>query len=370
MNILILTNNDSGLIQLRKELLEALVKKHQVVCCTPDENGYIDMIKQLGCGCVVFNFNRRGINPIEDLRIIRTYKKIIADTEADVVLTYTIKPNVYGGFACQQLGIPYLSNITGLGTTIENGGLLCKISLFMYKMGLRKSNCVFFQNAANQKFFVDKGIAKGVTRLLPGSGVNIDHHRLEGYPPDGKTFNFLFIGRLMKDKGIGELLTAIARLKQDGMNVFLDIVGGYDEDYSDLLKKYEADGVVKYHGQQENVHDYYAQAHCVVLPSYHEGMANVLLEAAATGRPVIASRVPGCMETFDEGSTGLGCEAKDVMSLQDAMKRMCKMSWETRRTMGLSGREKIVKEFSRQIIIDRYFEQIYLIEKNRNMTKK
>ncbi len=358
MNVLVLSNNDSGLYQFRSELIEHLSKNHNVICSVPNSDGFINKLENLGCKCIPIEFNRRGTNPIKDLQLLIQYKKLIDDTSPDVVLTYTIKPNVYGGMACQIKEVPYLANITGLGTTIENGGILSKISLTLYRIGLRKAKCVFFQNAQNNAFFKNKHIVGDNARLIPGSGVNVKTHQLEEYPDQKKQFRFLFVGRVMKDKGIEELLKAIVALSTDYKDVFLEVVGGCDEDYSKMLTEYEDRGLIKYYGQQNDVHDFYKRAHCVVLPSYHEGMANVMLEAASTGRPVITSRIPGCQETFDEGITGFGCESKNVESLIDAMRKMYSASWEERKLMGLEGRKKVKKEFDRQIIVKAYENEI------------
>ncbi len=358
MRVLILSNNDSGLYLFRKELIEDLSKENEVICSVPDSDGFIQKLEQLGCRCVQTDFNRRGMNPIEDMKLLKTYEDYLDQFSPDVTLTYTIKPNVYGGMACQRKRDHYLSNVTGLGTTIENGGLLAKISLRMYQNGLKQASCVFFQNKQNKELFQSKRIYNGNAVLIPGSGVNTDTHRLEDYPEQFSEFRFLFVGRVMKDKGIEELLTVIGRMSNEGDNVFLDIVGECDEDYSSLLSKYEQRGIVKYHGQQSEMHSFYTNAHCVVLPSYHEGMANVMLEAASTGRPVITSRIPGCAETFDEDETGFGCEPRDPESLKTAMKKMYQTDWNIRKAMGLAGREKVKKQFDRQIIVDAYKTEI------------
>ena len=363
MKILILANSDSGLYQFRKELIEQLSKKNKVVCSVPDTDGFIGKLKKLGCKCVITGIDRRGVNPIKDLRLFFTYLKLIRRFHPDVVLTYTIKPNVYGGIASRMTHTSYLANITGLGTAIENGGLLSKLSLFLYRIGLKKSSCIFFQNRSNLEFFEKKGIVRDNECLLPGSGVNIETHYLEDYPRDEFPFRFLFVGRVMKDKGIEELLGAVRILSERELNIVLDVVGACDEDYQDILKEYEADGLIKYHGKKDDVHPFYANAHCVVLPSYHEGMANVLLEAASTGRPVIATRIPGCMETFDEGVSGLGCDVYDTMSLVSAMTKMYSLPMEERRKMGLAGRKKVSEKFDRSIVVKSYLEQIKKIAK-------
>lgn len=362
MRILIITNNDSGLIKFRKELLEELAKDNYLFCSTPNEDGFLPEIEKIGCKCILTDFNRRGMNPFEDIKLIREYKRIINQVKADVVFTYTVKPNIYGGIACQQMHVPYMCNITGLGTSIENGGVLSRLVLYLYKIGLKKAKCVFFQNEQNLSVFRKKGIVKGNTVLLPGSGVNTTEHNLEDYPEDSDCFRFLFIGRIMKDKGVEELFQALEMLVKEGKKVFLDVVGGSDENYSEQIKVLENQGVLKYHGQQNNVHSFYANAHCLVLPSYHEGMANVLLEAASTGRPVIASLIPGCEETFDDGVTGFGCKVKDTVSLKEAMAKMYSTPWKERKEMGLRGRKKVKKQFDRQIVVKEYKEQLNIIK--------
>jgi len=357
MRILILANIDAGLYKFRKELLAELVKENEVFFCVPNGD-YIEALEAMGCKHIPFAFNRRGTNPIADLGQIKRYIKLLKEQKPDVVLTYTIKPNVYGGLACRIAKVPYITNVTGLGTSMENGGLLNFISTTLYKIGIKKARCVFFQNEANQKRFLEMKLTKGKTKLIPGSGVNLQAHYFEPYPDVQEGIRFLFVGRIMRDKGIGELLEAMRQVHKENTNVTLDIVGGCDEDYSAALKAAEQEGIIRYHGAQPDVHPFYAGCHCVVLPSYHEGMANVLLEAASTGRPVIATRVPGCRETFDEGITGLGCEVKDAQSLADAMNRFIALSHEEKAAMGCAGRQKMEKEFNRQIVIDAYLEEL------------
>lgn len=358
MKILILSNSDIGLFKFRSELLEELSGKNEVLFCVPSGE-YIAQIEKLGCVYIPCNvLERRGTNPIKDLRLLLYYKKVISENKPDIVLTYTIKPNVYGGIACQYMKIPYIANITGLGTTIENGGILASISVFLYKLGLRKSSCVFFQNKSNQQLFLSKGIIKGKTRLIPGSGVNLKRHCFECYPTKQKIIHFLFVGRLMRDKGIGELLSAMHEIYKENCKTVLDIVGWCDEDYSASLTKAVEAGEVIYHGIQKDVHPFYTQCHCVVLPSYHEGTANVLLEASATGRPVIATRVPGCQETFEEGITGYGCDAKSTSSLKEAMCSFLDTPQESRKKMGKLARKKMEREFDRRIVVKAYIEEI------------
>lgn len=357
MKVLILANFDVGLYQFRKELIEELLKKNEVFISLP-YGDLVEPLKKLGCKFIDTPVDRRGVNPFKDFSLLYKYIKLLKYEKPDIVITYTIKPNVYGGLACQFTHMPYIANVTGFGTALENGGVMQLLTTNLYKLGLRKACCVFFQNSSNRQLFKVKKIVRRHTRLIPGSGVNLDNHCFEEYPQADRGIRFLFVGRLMKDKGIEELIAAMDLIHKEYPDISLDIVGDYDEDYSSLIDSVVSKGYVRYHGRQENVHEFYKNCHCVVLPSYHEGMANVLLEGASTGRPVIASDIPGCKETFEEGKTGFGCKAKSAESLVNAMKKFIVLSHEDKTQMGLSGRKKVKKEFDRSIIINAYLNEI------------
>ena len=357
MKTLILTNNDVGLYKFRKELIIELLKLGQVIIALP-YGEFVDKLEEIGCRFINTPMNRRGTNPINEFKLIRQYMSILDDVKPDVVLTYTIKPNAYGGWACQKKNVPYISNVTGLGTSIENGGLLSFITTALYRIGLMKAECVFFQNAENRELFCKKGIVSGRTRLLPGSGVDLATYSYQTYPTDEDGFRFLFVGRIMKDKGIEEFLAAIRDLHREQKKVTADIVGGSDEDYSPQLQLAESEGAIHYHGHQTDVYPFYCNCHCVVLPSYHEGMSNVLLEASATGRPIIATMVSGCKETFEEGVTGFGCEVRDYLSLLKAMHRILSLSNKEREQFGIAARKKMTNEYDRNLVIHAYIEEI------------
>lgn len=357
MTVLILINNDFWLYRLRRELLVSLCEKDQVFCALP-YGELIPELKKIGGTYIPFEFDRRGMNPFADLGQLLRYILLIRKIRPDAVLTYTIKPNVYGGLACRITKTPYIANVTGIGAAVANGGVLSMITTSLYATGLKGARCVFFQNTAHREMFLKRQLVRGKTRLIPGSGVNPSDYRLTKYPPPGRETRFLFVGRIMRVKGIEELLAAMRELRQSGQDIFLDIVGPYDEDYSRTLEQAEREGFTAYHGLQLDVRPFYEAAHCVVLPSYREGTSNVLLEAASAGRPVIATSVPGCRETFDEGITGFGCQPGDVDSLVEAMEKFLVLSWEKRAAMGKAGHEKIVREFDRKIVIDAYMEEI------------
>lgn len=368
MNVLILANSGMGLYKFRKELLETLItEKYKVIVSFPEDE-YKQKIESLGCQFVNTEIDRRGINPIKDLKLLLKYYSILNHVKPNIILSYTIKPNIYGGIMSRILGYRYLPNITGTGTAIEGGGLLSKLSILMYKISLVNSDTVFFQNTNNLKFFVQKGIVRQKkTILLPGSGVNIADYSYLPYPVDDSKIKVLYIGRILKSKGINELLEAIKIITSKYINVSFDIVGFCDEDYEEILQKYQNDGLLTFHGQQNDVIPYIRKSHAVVLPTYHEGMSNVLLESAASGRPVLASKIPGCEETFDEGVSGIGFEAKSTKSLVRSLEQFIHLRYEDKLEMGINGRKKIEREFNRKIIIDAYSKKIKnILEESNN----
>ncbi|MFD6443000.1 glycosyltransferase family 4 protein, partial [Peribacillus sp. NPDC060186] len=244
--ILILANNDVGLYKFRKELIEELIKGNEVHVSLPNGD-FIPKLKELGCKFIETPISRRGTNPITDLKLLINYRRIIKDIKPDLVLTYTIKPNVYGGLACRLSGIPSIANITGLGTAVENGGILQKITLFLYKVSLKKAKCVFFQNKENKEFIIKKKVFSGNHRIIPGSGVNLNYYSQLDYPSDEK-INFLFIARVMKEKGIDQYLAAAEYIRRKYPNTAFHILGFCEDAYEDKLKRMQDQGIIQYHG--------------------------------------------------------------------------------------------------------------------------
>lgn len=359
MKILLLANKDYVLYKFRKELLEVLIDKLNEVTIVLPSSDSLEELKKMGCKCYTVEMERRGITPFKDLKLIIQYLKIINNIKPNVVLTYTIKPNVYGGIACSLCKIPYIANVTGLGTSIENNGLLQKIAIFLYKIGLKKARCVFFQNKANSDFFLKRVLKKNCnSKIIPGSGVNLQDNGYEKYPSEADGLRFIFIGRIMKDKGIEELFEAAKKIKQKHFNCKFSIIGEGEEDYSNQIKELCSRGVIEYFGYQKDVHPFIKNSHCLILPSYHEGTANVLLESAACGRPVIATRVAGCQETFIDGVTGLGCEVKNAEDLLSKIEKFISMSEKEHEAMGKAGRDKMEKEYDRQFVTQAYLNEI------------
>lgn len=248
-------------------------------------------------------------------------------------------------------------NITGLGNAVQNSGPLQKIVLTLYRKAFSDAERIFFQNQTNMEFFVEEKIGLGKHEILPGSGVNLEHFNLLEYPKEDQ-IHFVFISRVMKSKGIKEYLMSAKKITADNPNVKFHICGFLEEGYEEILQEYQQKEIVTYHGMITDVREVMAKAHCIIHPSYHEGMSNVLLEAAACGRPVLASNIPGCKETFNEGITGFGFEPRNTQSLINVIEKFITLGSEERIAMGLAGRRKVEKEFDRQIVVDRYIEEI------------
>lgn len=359
MKILILTNNFSGLHSFRKEVVKALCDGgHEVTISAPfDANK--QYFEEIGCQIIDTSFNRKGVNPFEDLVLMLRYMLLLRRLKPDVVLSYTIKPNVYGGMACQWYGIPQMANITGLGSAVEHPGWLQKLTVILYKIGLRKTNIVFFQNKASMGFFQQHGMVKGGQVLLPGSGVNLKHHVLQDYPNPDYPLRFIFVGRLMREKGVDEYLNAAEHIKSKYPELEFHILGSCEERYEERLKILQNNYIVIYHGTQLDVRPYIGRCHCTVHPSFYpEGMSNVLLESCATGRPIITTDRPGCGEIVEDGINGFVVKQRDANDLIDKIEMFIRLPYEKKREMGLAARRKVEREFDRNIVVKAYLDSI------------
>lgn len=355
--VLILANNDVGLYKFRKELIEELLKDYEVYISLPYGNFVNDLIN-IGCNFIDTTIDRRGINPINDLKLICQYKRLVKKICPDIILSYTIKPNIYGAYVAKKRNIPVFANITGLGSAVENGGLLQKITVLMYKFAFSKIQTVFFQNKENMQFFEDKKIAVGKHKLLPGSGVNLQHFKPLKYPDD-KTTEFVFISRIMKEKGIDQYLEAAQYIRNKYPNTRFHICGFCEEDYEDILKEYQNQGIIIYHGLLDDVRKILKITHCTIHPTYYpEGMSNVLLESCACARPIITTDRSGCVEIVDDERNGYIVKQKDSMDLIDKIEKFLDLNYEDKKLMGLNARKKVELEFDRNIVVKKYTTEL------------
>ncbi len=353
MRILILANNDGGLFQFRGMLINTLIGNgHDVFISLPNGEMVQPMI-DMGCKFIDTPIDRRGVNPVTDFKLLRNYFNIVKKIHPDLVIAYTIKPNIYGGIACRIKKIPFAANITGLGTAFQNEGLLKNIVTALYKIALKRAKVIFFENIGNLESFKKLGINRdqNTYRLLNGAGVDLEQFKYLDYPENSSTVHFLFIGRVMKEKGIEELFSAMKQLRSEQKSCVLDILGYYEEDFSSVIEQYKSAGWLNYYGYQKDVRPFIEASHCFVLPSWHEGMANTNLECAASGRPLITSNIPGCREAVIEGESGFLCEAKNADSLYDAMSRFLSLTQEERAAMGRAGRQHMEQVFDKRMVV-------------------
>ena len=358
--ILVLCNGARILYLTRFELLKALRDRGDTVYLSTPRNSAVSPFREIGCQIIETPLDRRGLTPKEDFKLWCKYKQIIRDIRPDLVLTFTIKPNIYGIRAATKYGIPGIPTMTGLGTSIQKRGLLQKVVFFLYRHTFRKVPRAFFQNSTNAELFrlLDMIRPEQIVQVA-GSGVNLETHPFEPYPEPGKPTRFLFIGRLMREKGIFEYLEAARRIHSASPEVRFGILGFREEpNILSQIRSLEEEGVVDYFGYVKDVRPYIAESHAVVLPSWHEGMANVLLEAAAAGRPVLASKIAGCVETFNEGVTGYGFMPRSADDLCAKLNRFLALPYEKRAEMGKAARTKVEHEFDRAEVVAAYLAEI------------
>lgn len=347
MKRIVIISNVSDALDFRKELIEALCKKYHMTIVCEDER-YIPQYRAIGCDYIKAKSSQHGMNPAQEIATVFDYKRILRKAKPDIVVSYTIKPNIYGGMACASLKIPYVANVTGLSEAIVSGGWLSKALLVLYRYGLRQADKVIFQNNNIRELFFHHRIIRNNAITVAGSGVNLQEHPFEIYPKQTGRLVFLTLGRIIKAKGIDELIGAASRIKMKYPFVEFKLLGTIHENYGDKIKKAVLEGTIVYEGQQADVQFYLKNSHATIHPSYHEGMSNALLETASAGRPILASAIPGCQETFDEGISGIGFRPKDVNDLVRAIEQFIQMPYGEKEKMGIAGRRKMEREFDRK----------------------
>ena len=356
--VLFLVNHDVVIYNFRLELVERLLAEgHQVVISSP-YGERIDDLVALGCEFRPITLSRHGMNPVQEMKLLWDYLKLIKKEKPDVVFTYTIKPNIYGGIACALRKVPYVVNITGLGTAVENSGLVQKITVMLYRLALARVQRVFFQNEENRQFFVDRKLAMGKHGMLPGSGVNLQRFSPLEYPGE-ETTEFVFISRIMKEKGADQYLEAAEYIREKYPNTRFHICGFCEQAYEQKLKDLHDKGIIIYHGMVRDVKQVIAKAHCTIHPTYYpEGLSNVLLESAACARALITTNRSGCREVIDNGINGFVVEQKNAQDLIDKIEVFLALPWEQKKAMGIAGRAKVEREFDRQIVVEKYLQEM------------
>lgn len=365
--IALLTNNDDDVYCFRKELIEALIADGFEMLISCPDGPKFELMKDIPYIYDNPNIDRRGTNPIKDFGLMLHYRKLFKKYKPAIVLAYTAKPNVYASIAAHQLGIPVINNLTGLGSVVNEKGLMKSFIMWLFKLAYRKSACMMFQNETNMKVAIDAGMVNGEYRLIPGSGVDTNRYPLQPYPNggDGKTGTpviFNYIGRILHDKGVDDYIEAAKRIKSEYPRTEFNMLGFIEPTelhYEQDLKLLQDKGIVFYRGSQKDVKPFISRAHATIHPStYGEGMSNVLLESASSGRFLITTNNPGCEETVEDNKTGYIYEGGDVGALVQAIKRFLAMPNSQRQAAGELGRKRMEKLFSRKIVIDTYKTEI------------
>jgi glycosyltransferase involved in cell wall biosynthesis len=367
--IVLSINTAWNIHNFRAGLIRALIEHGYEVIALAPRDGYEAKLEAMGCRFIHLAMDNNRANPIKDLTLLRSYYRILRSERPLALCAFTIKPNVYGSLAASALGIPVINNIAGLGATFIHQSLLTRIVRVLYRLSLRNSHRVFFQNRDDRDLFVKAGLARPhLTDCLPGSGMDLTRFQPTPLPNDAEgSFRFLLIARLLKDKGVLEFAEAARITRQNFPRARFQLIGGHDPHNPNaipapIVEQWRREGLLEHLGQVEDVRPHVAAAHCVVLPSYREGTPRSLLEAAAMSRPLITTDAVGCREVVDHGVNGLLCKVKDSADLAIAMQEMIRLPLQRRLEMGVAGRKKLEMQFDENIVIGKYLDEIGQVE--------
>lgn len=360
MHVLMTVNAAWNVWNFRRPLVRALLDDgHRVTVLAPPDDSAA-LLEEAGCRLLPLAMSVKGLNPAADLALVRRFGRVFRAERPDVVLGYTIKNNVFGALAARGCRVPFVPNVTGLGTAFLSGGLLQSVAEALYRRAFAPLPVVFFQNADDRDLFAQRGLVRpGQARLLPGSGIDLGRFAAADYPSDGTGPVFLMIARLLRDKGVHEYVEAARRVRARCPGARFRLLGAAGTENRsaigmDTVRGWVAEGAVEYLGTAADVRPAIAQAHCVVLPSYREGAPRTLIEAAAMARPLIATDVPGCRAVVDHGRNGLLCEMRSAESLAAACLRLAAMPRAERVRMGAAGRARMAAEFDEALVVAAY----------------
>lgn len=360
MKILMTVNAAWNIWNFRRPLVEALIADgHEVVILAPVDDTVPDL-EALGCSFRHLEMNLKGLNALQEPKTLLRLRRHFRDLKPDVILSFTIKNNIFGAMAAKSAGIPFIPNVTGLGTAFLSGGVLERVAVALYKTALRKLPAVFFQNEDDRQLFVDRGLVTDTqARTLPGSGIDLARFTAAPYPTTEGGPNFLMIARLLRDKGVLEYVDAARRVRARHGSARFQLLGATGAENRTAIDRetvegWEREGVIEYLGSVTDVRPMIETAHCIVLPSYREGAPRTLIEAAAMARPLIATDVPGCRAVVDDGQTGFLCAVRSGESLAAACEAFIARSPDERAALGREGRLKMEREYDHTIVVDAY----------------
>lgn len=363
MKILLTVNAAWNALNFRRPVIQALLNRgHDVTILAPEDQASAQL-RRMGCQVVDLKMDVKGLSPRQDAILARRLAQHFKTIQPHVILSYTVKNNIFGAIAAKRLGIPFVPNISGLGTGFLSGGALRLVVETLCRFAFRDLPILFFQNTDDQELFWSRKLATAQqSRLLPGSGIDLDHFQSTPFHKHEGTV-FLMISRPLRDKGVMEYVQAARQLKQTNPDLRFQLLGPTDAANrsavgSDELDQWQREGIIEHLGEHADVRPFIAKADCVVLPSYREGAPRSLLEASSMARPIIATDVPGCRQVVSHGISGLLCKARNANSLMKAMGTYAAMETETRVNMGGAGRDKMLQEYDQAIVVRRYLSAI------------
>lgn len=363
MKVILTVNAAWNALNFRRPIIQALLDRgDEVTILAPEDHAAADL-RQMGCQVVDLAMDVKGMSPRQDAILVRRFMQHFEALRPDIILSYTVKNNIFGAVAAKRLGIPFAPNISGLGTGFLSGGALRLIVETLYRFAFRDLPVLFFQNADDQELFYSRKLASPQqSRLLPGSGIDLDHFQPTPFHDHNGTI-FLMISRPLRDKGVMEYAQAARRLKRTHPELRFQLLGPIDAANRSAvapedLRQWQQDGIIEHLGEHPDVRPFIAKADCVVLPSYREGAPRSLLEASSMARPVVTADVPGCRHVVNDGVTGLLCEARNADSLMEAMLRYASMETDARVNMGGAGRDKMLREYDQSIVVEHYLAAI------------
>lgn len=363
MRVAIVINTAWNIYNFRMGLISALIANKVEVYAIAPEDDFSPLLVQKGCQFIPIDMDNTGTNPLKDIQLTRRLYKVYKQIQPDLILHFTIKPNIYGTIAARLLRIPVINNVCGLGTVFLKDSLANRVAKWMYKFTFQFPKVVFFQNNEDREVFVQqKFVRPEIAQLLPGSGVNLTQFMPKALKKN-KEFTFLVIARLLYDKGIVEYVEAVKSLRVKGVMAKFQLLGAPAPSHkrgisSDLLEEWVNQDIIEYLGTTDDVRHFIDKADCIVLPSYREGTPRTLLEAASSGKPIVATNVPGCNNVVENNYNGFLCKMKDAEDLAGKMYDMLLLNEETWAQMGKNSRIKVEKQFDERIVIEKYMNAI------------
>ncbi|MBW3545410.1 MAG: glycosyltransferase family 4 protein [Bacteroidetes bacterium] len=361
--VAIVINTSWNIYNFRLSLIRALQEEGMQVFALAPKDSYSHRLTEAGCTYVPVAMQAQGANPLLEAGVLMALYKAYRRIKPDVILHYTIKPNLYGTLAAHLLGIPCINNVSGLGTAFLNNTMVSKIARRMYRTAFRYPKKVFFQNEDDQRLFLKFGLVlPELSEVIPGSGIDTTRFIPNGQPQN-EEFTFLLISRLLYDKGLLEYAEAIRLLKKQGIKARFQLLGATDPGHRRgiplaTLQAWQNEQLIDYLGTTDKVYEVIRKADCVVLPSYREGTPRTLLEAASAGKPIVTTDVPGCNNVVTDGHNGFLCKARDAADLADKMLKMYQLPSEQRREMARNSRQTALSRFDERLVIDRYLQAI------------